>query len=52
MVVKCEKCGKLKDAAFMVRAVRGNEELHICREHAAKMRRVHGGRMVPVKRAG
>ena len=50
MIVKCEKCGASKDKAFMVRTVRNNQEKHICRAHT--MKRVHGGRMVPVKRAG
>lgn len=52
MLVKCEKCGASKDTAFMLRTVRNNQEKHICRAHTEKMRRVHGGRMVPVKRAG
>lgn len=52
MTVKCEKCGASKDTAFMVRTVRDNAEHHICRAHTVKLRRVYGGRMIPVKRAG
>lgn len=52
MRVTREKCGASKDSVFMVRTVRGNAEHHICRAHTVKMRRVHGGRMIAVKRAG
>lgn len=52
MRVTRETCGAMKDSAFMLRTVRGNQERHICRAHAVKMRRVHGGRMIAVKRAG
>ena len=52
MVVKCEKCGKSQDKVFMARIVRNNDEYHICKNHTQKTRRVHGGRMVPIKRVG